>query len=457
VFFVLFVVNPGFCSDTAQIQVGFAEVDITPKLDGKPVYLAGFGNNRKATAILDPLAVRAVVLREGQKKIAIVCADVVGLFFPSVERVRNEVPGFYILVSSTHDHHGPDTMGIWGSSPFVSGIDPDYLRRVESAIVHAIRDAEKSLKPVTAKIGVIAAPELLHDSRPPIVKHDDLVTLEFRDANGGIAGIVVQWNCHPETLDSKNTQVSADFVGETVKQLKAKHGRPVVYLTGTVGGLMTSMHVYVRDEKGQVLPEGSVEKMRRYGRLLAAKADEALASAKPLALTPLTVHSRSIALPVDNRRFSMAKSLGVLDRPMERWTGDVHQPIMPLAELGKDRPAVRTEIAWLRLGDLDVAVIPGEIYPELVLGKVQDPPDPAADFPDAPIEPAIYAQLRGPHRMIVGLGNDELGYILPKRQWDEKPPFTYGQKKAPYGEVNSLGPDTGPLLCDAFKALTKKN
>ena len=55
-----------------------------------------------------------------------------------------------------------------------------------------------------------------------------------------------------------------------------------------------------------------------------------------------------------------------------------------------------------------------------------------------------------------GLGNDELGYILPKRQWDEKPPFTYGQVKAPYGEVNSLGPDTAPLLCRAFQDLVKK-
>ena len=38
------------------------------------------------------------------------CADVVGLFLPSVERIRKELPGFtYVLVSSTHNHHGPDT------------------------------------------------------------------------------------------------------------------------------------------------------------------------------------------------------------------------------------------------------------------------------------------------------------------------------------------------------------
>jgi len=84
------------------------------------------------------------------------------------------------------------------------------------------------------------------------------------------------------------------------------------------------------------------------------------------------------------------------------------------------------------------AVIPGEIYPELVLGKVQDPADPAADFPDGADRAADLRSIAGPYRMIVGLGNDELGYILPKRQWDEQPPFTYGQTKAPYGEVNSL-------------------
>jgi hypothetical protein len=216
------------------------------------------------------------------------------------------------------------------------------------------------------------------------------------------------------------------------------------------------MHVDVRDEQGNRLPEGSIDKTRRYGQLLAAKAVEALAAAKPLRLTPLTVRSRSLALPMDNKGYVVGHQLGVFDRAAERWTGDPNQPPTTAKAGPGERIAVRTELAWLRLGELDIAVIPGEIYPELVLGKVQDPPDPAADFPNAPIEPAIYAQLAGPYRMIVGLGNDELGYILPKRQWDEKPPFTYGLTKAPYGEVNSLGPDTGPLLCRAFQELVKK-
>ena len=82
-------------------------------------------------------------------------------------------------------------------------------------------------------------------------------------------------------------------------------------------------------------------------------------------------------------------------------------------------------------------------------------PDPGADFPEAAIEPAIYKQMRGPHKMMIGLANDEIGYIIPKRQWDEKPPFCYGRKTSQYGERNSLGPDTAPIVCEAFRKVVK--
>ena len=115
------------------LDFGIAEVDVTPEVGKKPVYLAGFGQNRKATKVHDPIMVRAVVLADGAQKIALVSADVVGLFLPSVERVRAELPGFkYVLVSATHNHEGPDTLGLWGASPFTSGVDPDYLARVEA-------------------------------------------------------------------------------------------------------------------------------------------------------------------------------------------------------------------------------------------------------------------------------------------------------------------------------------
>jgi hypothetical protein len=445
-------------SHSAELRAGFGEVDVTPELGKKPVYLAGFGHNRKATGVADPLFARAVVLSDGQQKIACAAVDVVGFFHANVESVRKQLKGFdHVVVSSTHNHEGPDTLGLWGSTAVTSGVDPEYMAKLEAGIVKAIETADAALRPVTAQIGAKKAPELLHDGREPIVKHDELVALLFTDpATKKPAGAIVQWNCHPETLADKNTRLSADFVGYAVNEVSAKFGCPVVYLTGTVGGLMTSLRVKVQDDKGGELADGTVEKTERYGRLVGRLAIDALASAKGIDLTPFQLRHREIFLPCDNKFYLLGRRIGVLTREAYLWSGDSGKAESLDGDPGSKRACMRTEIGWLRLGQLDIATIPGEIYPELVLDKVADPAPDGADFPDAPIEPAIYKQLAGPHRMIIGLANDEVGYILPKRQWDEKPPFTYGRKTAPYGEVNSLGPDTGPILCEAFRKLVSE-
>ena len=448
--------RPVRAGEAAPLRVGFGQADITPDVKAKPVYIAGFGKNRIATKVHDPLMARAVVLDDGQRKVALVSVDLVGLFFPVVERVRQRAPGIdHVVVSSTHNHEGPDSLGLWGPSFFQSGIDPGYIKLVEDRIVAAVNQAEKTLTRAEAFIGSSSAPELLHDNREPFIKHDELIALRFVGGGGKDVGIVVQWNCHPETLDDKNTEISADYVWATVDELTKRHRCPVVYLTGTVGGLMTSLRVEVKDERGKPLADGTFEKTERYGRLVAERANQALANAKKLTLTPFVVERRPLFLPIENRLYLLAYKLGVLDRQAFRWTGDPDQA-EPIAAGESGKKCIKTEIGRLRLGELDIACIPGEIYPELVLGKVQDPPDVGADFPKAAVEPSIYGQLQGRYRMLIGLANDEIGYILPKRQWDEKAPFCYGRKGAEYGEVNSLGPETGPLLCEAFRKLGAK-
>lgn len=444
-------------SGARPLAVGFASADITPDPLKETVYLAGFGKGRRADGVHAPLKVRTVVLRDGERRVAITSVDVVGLFLPTVERIRARLPGFdYVLVCATHNHHGPDTMGLWGANAFKSGVDPAYMKRIEDAVVAAVSEAAKSTVEARAVIGKAHAPELLRDSRDPLVKHDELVALRFQGQSEPTPiGIVVQWNCHPETLDSKQTRVSPDYIESFCSSLGAKYRCPVVYLTGTVGGLMTTMRVPVKDAGGNLLPEGSIAKTERYGRLLADVSADALVKAEPVELTPFDVRTRSVLLPVANPVYRLGRQLGVLDRAMERWAGDPDAKAGRPVTTVEGAVAVRSEVSRLRLGELDIAVIPGEIYPELVLGRVQDPPEPNADYPDAAMEPAIYAQMRAKHKMIVGLGNDELGYIIPRRQWDSKPPYCYGLKSAPYGEINSLGAETAPIICQAFRKLAQ--
>jgi hypothetical protein len=452
-FHALLLITLPVCA--GELSVGFASVDVTPEIGKKPVYLAGFGENRQATKVHDSISARAVVLADGSTKIALVSVDVVGLFITSIERIREKLPGFkYVLVSATHNHEGPDTLGLWGPNPFQSGVDPEYLQKVEAGCIDAVKAADTARKPAVATIGTATDPNLLRDARLPIVLHDEIVAIRFENAaTKKPIGVLVQWNCHPESLDSKNTAITADFVHFTAAHLSKSQGCPIAYFTGTVGGLMTTLKLPIKDEKGKELLDGTFEKAERYGTLVGELADKALKAAMPATLTPFDIRSKEILVPVENNLYRLAWKLGTLNRQLYPWDGTITpKEFTPTKDVSKPA-AVKTEVGYLKLGDLEIAVIPGEIYPELVLGKVQDPPDPGADFPDAPIEPAIYAQFKGKHKMLIGLGNDELGYIIPKRQWDEKPPFCYGLKKAQYGEANSVGPDAAPVICGTFKEL----
>ena len=48
------------------------------------------------------------------------------------------------------------------------------------------------------------------------------------------------------------------------------------------------------------------------------------------------------------------------------------------------------------------------------------------------------------YRMLFGLADDEIGYIIPKVEWDEKGPGCRTPEKRWYGEANSPGPGARP-------------
>ena len=56
------------------MKIGYAQTVITPALT-KPVYLAGFGNNRRAESIHDDLYARALVIQTEEATLALVALD----------------------------------------------------------------------------------------------------------------------------------------------------------------------------------------------------------------------------------------------------------------------------------------------------------------------------------------------------------------------------------------------
>ena len=81
-----------------------------------------------------------------------------------------------------------------------------------------------------------------------------------------------------------------------------------------------------------------------------------------------------------------------------------------------DRGRAVSELFHVRLGDAELLTIPGELLPELSFELLE--------------------KMEGYPRMIVGLCNDELGYIIPAEDF----------RKGAYEESMSVGPAAGPVL-----------
>jgi hypothetical protein len=438
-------------SAPARMLFGFAKRTITPAVADKPVYLAGFGHDRRATGVHDDLWARAVAVSDGRQRVAIVAVDLIGLFHDDVLKAREElersVPGAVLIVASTHDHQGPDTQGLWGKGRFSSGVDSAYVERVRRTVVEAAREALGRLVPGRLVLGRTRMPGLIEDGRLPRVIDDTLMAMQAIGEDGATLGTVIDWSSHPEALGRGNTLVTSDYPHYLRARIEERLGGTCVFLVGSIGGLMTPLGVKLSGPDGTPVRPESFAHAQAVGERAADAALDALTTGRPTVSSTLEHRSATVFVPLENRLFRLAAFLGVLDRRL--FSGG--QPATTL--FGDD---LRTEVGYVRIGDVEALLVPGEIYPELVVGGIQDPQDPRADFQGAPRERPLFSLLSSDYRMVIGLANDAIGYIIPRSEWDTKPPFAYGLSEAQYGEVNSCGPSVAARLVDAFAQMLER-
>jgi hypothetical protein len=104
------------------LEVGVGVADITPDMkSGRPVWLAGYGFNRAATGVHDPLFARAVA-RHGTEKLAMISVDLVGVQHPLVKWIRGAEG---LRPRLQHLQPRGLMIGIWGRLRSI-GIDEDY-------------------------------------------------------------------------------------------------------------------------------------------------------------------------------------------------------------------------------------------------------------------------------------------------------------------------------------------
>lgn len=417
----------------------FTDLNGNGKWDGP--YLAGFGHKKDyyvATGVHDPLWARALVLEIQDTKIALVALDVVGYLYPEVLHIRQEVADLkfdLVVIASTHTHGGTDSIGLWGPNPLTDGKDPRFMDYIRHQTVAVIREAHKKRSPARLLYAQTPSPiafgRLIRDQRDPIVIDNRLVTIKVEAADGATIATVVNWSPHPETLGGSSSLITSDFPHHLREGLEKGGfrvrkrsidglGGIAIYFSGAVGGLMTTLGTEIRDESGRILPQRSWEKVQRIGELAAWGVIKSLEGASPTPITRLGIRSRQVFVPVDNKFLKTLQEKGVLQRELHHNGQDVmtevdlitfYDPVGPIAQM---------------------ATIPGELFPEIAVGgylkdgapcwtitdrkRVQDGVGSERTAPANPgiaTEPILLDHLNAPFVFLMGLANDELGYIVP--------------------------------------------
>jgi len=448
--------------------------------DFQAIWLGGFHNGRPAIGVHDDIWARALVLEQGETRLAFVVVDLVGWFYDDVELTRTMlqeqgVDVDYLLVASTHNHESPDTMGLWGKTATSGGYDETYALQVRQATVDAVADAIVDKREVASlKVGAVDAStyadnglsNIIRDSRDPKVIDEMLRAALLKDNNGETIATLSYFGNHPEAMADENVMLTSDFPGpmrdfledgvryDNIDYQRDGYGGISIFINGAVGGLMTPLGITIVDREGIERREYTFERLDAFGKVMAEMAMDAIDEAPEVTDLSISVTSSVFELPIDNFGFQGMFLSGILERETYSWNSD---------EIASDdnKPHVRTEIAHIQLGPISFMTVPGEIFPELLIGgydgsHIGDPNKPLIDE-DNPNPPDIEQAPEGPyirdlipseHPWIVGLGNDELGYIVPEYDFllDDRLPWFNEPEGDHYEETNSLGPQTHGIV-----------
>lgn len=434
------------------VGVGEAEL-LPPDVMQKTYYVAGYSENNPATGVLDVPTVTAVWLDDntGAGALLLLSFDAVGLLQADVERIRERLHAFAhrhgcreIHVLCTHNHASIDTMGNWGPLPR-SGRDEKYMQfliaQAERAAVDAFRDRREG----TLSLGETEVPDMQDDHRTPFVYSRTLTRFRFVPRDGSREVWLVHFASHSESLQGCNSRISADFPGCLRRAIRDKTGAQTLYMVGAIGGMIT-MRI---ENEAQIRAAGGdfAASTRAIGEKLA---EYAMAITKEQTLTPCIRSLRqAFYIGVDNTMLLTAKFARILRAK----TYFREQTPMGLA--------LRTEMTYLSIGEKNLLLLPGELFPELAYGGYL-PADASATGKGGEINPVPLTQIAGdPSLLIVGMANDEIGYIVPPNDFLLHPDLPYFRStrdrfdRNHYEETNSLGQDTAQTIADVFASVMR--
>ena len=404
-----------FCPGAqAMLKGGCGKVNITPPL-GIPL-IGSYG--KPSDSILDELYAKSLILNDGTNTVAIVSAD---LLYTPLEEIagpvrkiiieKTGIPEQNILICATHTHSGPE---VFTKSKFMTAgdapppaIDRSYLDTLVKKIAGSALMAYKDMRQVNIGAAKGQAPEIVYNRRPR--NNDGLVKMAFtlppevratrkivvepggdvrttfvlpddktewkfgpidpevcvlrvENMNGEILASLINFGCHPVSIyPFLSTAVSADYPAFVTSVVEQAEGGLCLFTLGLAGDA-------VPFDRG-VLPR------RQIGRAIGGEAIRRLQFVTTTGDITLSGLKKEVEFPIKKPAAGKAG-------------GDDKIP-----------DTVTSEIQVLRLGDIYILGLPGEVLVEVGL--------------------QIKKRTGLEKLFIVSLSNDAIGYVCHGDAYDE--------------------------------------
>ena len=440
--------------NTWHIGFGSAEIAV-PEDSESPLYIAGYQSGAEIDGILDLQRANAVWLgTDADTGILLIGIDCVGLGSDTVDRIRGELSDFCaasgckaVAVYATHTHAGLDTLGLWG--PYAqNGKNSDFMNNLITSAVQAAKDAYANRQTGTLTYSQTEAENMQYDSRYPLVYDENMHQLRFIPDDGGNGVRMVFFAAHAESLRGDNLLLSRDFPGIMGDLIKEQTGDDFLFIPGAIGGLI--MTPVMLDEGVPVKDAAYYTENCRYTGELLTRMLLTIPEHTEIPVAPsISYAETAFDVPLDNTAFLLMKFLGILGQPSTRGSD---------SETGY---YLTSRCAALRLGeDITAALLPGEIFPELVYEDrefSEAGPDYTLTGNTFPSLSRIAEKYNCGTLLIGGLCNDELGYILPPDDFLVHPTLPYFERiedeigENHYEETNSAGIRTAQILFAALE------
>ncbi len=484
----------------AKWSLGYSQASLIPDdINSRNYYLGGYlmqqlGGN-KVEDIIDDMKVRIIAMNDNSGRGTVIFAtiDCIGISNKDIRVIRNKLADYAkennivsINVFSTHSHSSIDTQGLWnpllptmlnngfvkltGKGEYKTGTDEKFMALLATRTANAMKEAVEDMEKGTLTYSEYDASGYYTDDRPSADNVKSVVErlgrFVFTPDSGTTQTIIVNGGAHPsitglKTDKSSGRELSADYVA-AMEEIINDAGYDFMFFNGAISGVYPNRgpasdgvdlpyRYQVAQRYGYELgfhvlymtkSEAEIEKdafaKEALDKYLPADYDKKgtlwykgkVACEETEVAPVLNIRCKEILIKVSNPLFTAVGKIGLTNSNM---VVDDEGTFYYVSEIG-----------YLEIGDKKVAMLPGEVSPDLFTGKGGYTA--AGSVTQTEYAYPTFPEIAGDENLLVfGLANDAVGYVVPDND--------YCNCIINYQELISLGSTVASTLSVAFEEL----